>query len=220
MALITRDEVKEFLGISTAETSFDTEIARNIPVVTDRLRFLCHQAFTVQPLRQAVFSRVFMRPPEYHFARDESLYILPQVDCTFDGSVMTVTAKDENFASAQFAAGQDIFIKGSYLNDGYYEVSTVSTSVLTIATSYSFTGAATGTHSFDDEATGASVYIAVVKWPEGIKPVAASLIQYEYQDRGGWAEDSQSGHGEYGYPVELLRPLMPFTKPRYGGMIY
>jgi hypothetical protein len=217
MPIITIDEVKDFL--SEDETTYDEVIGRLIPVVTERLRYLCNNPFTAQPLIESVFQRFSVRDYDYQrmFARDADLYILPAVMATFDASSLTVTARGENFASAGFAAGQDVFVRDSYLNDGYFEISSVSTSTLTVLSAYSFAGAIEGTHEFKDEVTGASIYFAVVEWPKGIKPVVASMIQFDYQERGNWAEsEGGEGHGEYGYPTELLRMLQPYTKPAYG----
>ena len=204
MALISLAETKTYLNVSDVDS--DGLIAALIPTVTNRLWYLTNNPFTTQPLSGK-------------WAKgDSSLFILPRVEATFDASSLTVTAKGENFASAQFADGQDILISGSYVNDGYFEVSSVSTSSLTVLSGYSFVGAATGTHEFADEASGATITFAVVRWPPGIKPIAASLIQYDYQERGTWSdsEAGAAGFGEYGYPLGLLRSLQMYTRPRYG----
>lgn len=214
MPIITIAEVKQFLNISAAETLFDLQIGTLIPVVTERIYSLCNNPFTVQPI--ATSMKWFRGPLYGRENRDSTLYVLSQASATFVATTQTVTAVGENFASAQFAAGQDIFVRDSYLNDGYFYVSSVSTSSLTIATSYTFANAIPASHTFIDEATGASIFFGVVKWPIGIKPIVASLIQYDYQDRGSWSEDSRTGHGEFGYPTELLRPLATYTVPAFG----
>ena len=233
MPVITLAEVKTFLNESTS--TYNSVISALIPVVTERLRTLCNSDFTVQPLGSYRYRNYAPRSVHvrgsfsydltyeargsrfYGAVPDSDLYVLAEIEATFDASSLTVTARGSNFASAQFTANQDILIAGSYLNDGFYEVSAVSTSTLTILTSYSFTGAATATHTFADEATGASISFGVIKWPNGIKPVVASLIQWDYQQRGQW-QDSPSGEGwgEYGYPIELLRGLQPYTRPKFG----
>jgi len=217
MPVVTRDEVKDLLRIASGLTTYDTIISTLIPTVTDRLFDICNNPFTAQPLVPLRFEdfRIQKRMDHLQPSRDTGPYVLNQVQAAFNASAGTITAKGSSFASALFASGQDFLIYNSYLNDGYYEVSTISTSVLTIATSYSFTGAVAATHSLNEEGSGASIYFAVARWPRGIKPVVASMIQYDYQDRGTWSEDSRSGHGEFGYPVELLRPLQPYTVPGF-----
>jgi hypothetical protein len=216
MPIVTLAEVKTYCNI--ADDDSNTAISSLISVVTERLRTLCNNPFTIQELRESVYTRFSRRSGDYvRFDRNEDMYVIPQVSATFDASSKTVIATGENFASAGFAAGQDIFVYGSYRNDGYYEVASVSTSTLTILSAYSFSAAAAGTHEFYDEATGANIYFAVVSWPKDIKPLVASLIQYDIQERGRWHDDEGgSGYGLYDYPNRLLRPLLNYTVPAYG----
>jgi hypothetical protein len=231
--IVTLAEVKTFVQETT--DNYNSAISALIPVVTERLRILTNRDYSAQPLqgyRYRNFAPLSVHAPQrfsydlsynargsrmYGPARDLDLYILPAVSATFEATAKTVTARASSFASAQFAAAQDIIIAGSYLNDGYYEVGAVSTSVLTILSSYSFAGSAADTHEFDTEVTGASISFGVVNWPNDIKPIVASLIQYDYQERGTWQDSpSAEGFGEYGYPLELLRSLLPYTRPRFG----
>ncbi len=210
-------EVKSFL--SEESDDYNTAISVLIPVVTERLRFLCNNPFTSQPINRSRSVR-FSRDPDYVGNGDSSLYVLPQVSASFAATAKTVTARASNFASAAFAGGQDFFIYGSYLNDGYYEINSVSTSTLTILSGYSFVGAADGTHEFKAEVTGASIYFAVATWPGDIKPIVSSMIQYDYQERGQY-KDVEGGEalGEYGYPRSILRALTDYTVPSFGNNI-
>ena len=210
MSIITLNEVKTYLNIESTDTDHDSIIATLIPVVTGRVRHLCKNNFTVQPVH------TYRRNSRYY--GDADLYVIPQVEAVFTASSLTVVAKDSNFASALFAGGQDVLISGSFLNDGYYEISSVSTSTMTVLSSYSFTGAAKGSHEFMDEGSGASIYFGVVRWENDIKPIVASMIQYDYQERGSWSDapGEEGSSGEYGYPKELVRQLDPFRRPGYG----
>ena len=210
MSLLTRAETKAFLNIASTETAFDDAIDAYLPDLANRVHVICNRTFTVQPFIDIAYSNLFLRRQVYEsrWDRDETLYIMPRVSATFDASSATVTVKDENFETAQFAAGQDIFIRDSYLNDGYFTVDSVSTSTLTITSTFSAT--------FTDEATGATIYIGVVNWPAAIKPLAASLIQFDYQERGSWKDSEGGGYGIYGYPRSLLRSFLYYTSPAYG----
>ena len=216
MPLITLAEVKSFLNEESDD--YNTAISVLIPVVAERLRYLCNNTFTVQEIRQSVYKKFSIRDSNIvRFDRNTDLYILPQVSASFAATAKTVTARGSNFASAQFAAGQDMFVYGSYLNDGYYEVGSVSTSALTILSGYSFAGAVAGTHEFKTEATGASIYFAAATWPGDIKPIVASMIQYDYQERGQYKDtEGNEALGEYGYPLSILRSLLDYTAPAYG----
>ena len=214
MPLLTLAETKGYLNIESTNTDFDDQINVFLPELAERVAVICNNAFTVQPLSENMYgwSAIFNdRFRSYVSSQANDLYILAQVEATFDASSATITAKDQNFASAQFAAGQDIFIRDSYLNDGYFTVDSVSTSTLTIASTFSAT--------LSDEVSGATIYFAVVNWPESIKPLAASLVQFDYQERGMWKESETGafgGFGVYGYPRSLLRNFLYYTKPRYG----
>ena len=215
MPLITLAEVKAF--VNETSDDFNSSITNLIPAVTGRLREICNNDFTAQPLINTVYQRF---PPQGRVIqpyRDTAPYILPQVSATFDASSKTVTATGENFASAGFAGGQDVLVHGSYLNDGYYEIDSISTSSLTVLSSYSFSGAKADTHQFIDEVTGATIYFAVAKWPMDIKPVIASMIQFDYQERGTWKDggDGASPVGLYGYPKSVLKELLPWTELRF-----
>lgn len=216
MPIITLAETKNFLNVDSDD--YNTAISILIPVVTERIRIICNNTFTVQRLKKTVYTAFGMSGQDYvRFDRDTGLYVLPQVSASFVSSAKTVTARGSNFASAAFAAGQDVLIYGSYLNDGYYEIDSVSTSTLTILSSYSFSGAVANTHGFKDEVTGASIFFAVATWPKDIKPIVASMIQYDYQERGQY-KDTEGGEilGEYGYPQSILRQLKEITEPVYG----
>lgn len=205
MALLTLAETKSYLNIASTQTDYDNQINSFLPELAERVYVICNNAFTSQPIdptsRWGRFSR-------NGYNRDLDLFIIPAVEATFDASSATITVRGENFASAQFATGHDMFIRGSYMNDGYYEVSAVSTSTLTIASTFSAT--------LTDEISGATVYFAVVDWPAGIKPLAASLVQFDYQERGSWKETETGGFGVYGYPRALLRNFLFNTRPTYG----
>ena len=210
MAIITLAETKAFLNISSTETTFDNSINNLIPRAADRVRDICNRPFTVQPLIDNVFRLFSPRNATHHlrsFGRNEQLYILPLVSATFSASAL-VTVRGNDFGSAQFAANQDLFIKGSYLNDGYFQIDSISTSTLTIASAFSSV--------FVNEATGATIYFAVVDWPPGIKPLVASMIQFDYQERGTWKESEGGSFGVYGYPRGMLREFLMFSKPAFG----
>jgi len=215
MPIITLSEVKNYLNIEVDD--YNTAISVLIPVVTERLRYLCNNTFTVQQIRESAYTRFSLRVSDYISSnRDASLYILPQVTASFVASTKTVTVQNADFAAVGFAAGQDMLVFGSYLNDGYYEIGSVSTSALTILSAYSFSGAVASTHAFKDEVTGASIFFAVATWPGDIKPIVASLIQYDYQERGQYKDDDRAVSGEYGYPASILRSLEDYKIPSFG----
>ncbi len=190
MALLTRIQCKGFLNIASVETSFDTLIDNLLPSLPEKVFTICNNPF-----------------PANKF--DTDLYVISRSQGVFVASTATVTVLGQNFETDKFAAAQDLFIVDSYRNDGFYTIDSVSSSTLTIASAITATGA------FNEEASGASITFAVVQYPPGIKPLAASLVQFDYQERGTWKEADGALIGVYGYPRALLRDFAWYTRPRF-----
>ncbi len=151
-------------------------------------------------------------------------YFLTNLDIqdtyTFNATDRTIISEGNNFEDYNFLADDDIFVYGSYRNDGYYTISSVSTSTLTLITGSSVV----------DELSGASILISVVKYPNAMKYVAAQMIKYDYDDRpaksagvksralGPWSEsygtNGQAGEMPDGYPAEIIEALSKFTITR------
>lgn len=190
MPLLTRTQCKAFLNIASAETSYDTLIDNLLPSLPEKVYTICNNPFLANKF-------------------DTDRYVIDEVQGVFFASTATVTCLGKNFVTEKFAAGQDLFIIDSYLNDGFYTIDSVSTSTLTIASSI------TATQAFRDEASGATISFAIVNYPPGIKPLAASLVQFDYQERGTWKEADGALIGVYGYPRALVADFAYYTRPRF-----
>lgn len=181
MSLITATEVTVFSDISASAATITA--SGLIPVAQERVNWICNSYFT------------------------SDLYLQQQV--TFDASAGTITG-DSSYVSEGFADGDEIYIYHSYRNDGYYEVATVTSGVITLAS----------TESVVAELSGRSVLISVVQWPADLKYAVAQMIYYDYDQRGSrtpgatsvrlgpWSESyDKGGSGEFGYPQDILAPL-------------
>lgn len=133
-----------------------------------------------------------------------------QSTVTFNATARTITTTGgDAWASWGFAAGDEVYVYNSYRNDAYYTVLSVSGSALTLVTGSNVV----------DELSGRSVLVSVVKWPADLKPVAARMVEYDYEQRGKrtpglksfslgpWSESYGEGVGVYGYPEDILEPL-------------
>lgn len=135
-----------------------------------------------------------------------------QQDMIFNATGRTITATGSIWASYGFAAGDDVFVYRSYRNDGFYTVSSISGSVLTLATGASVV----------DELSGRTILVSVVKWPLDLKQTAALMVEYDYDTRpkraagvrsrslGPFSEsygEAQGALGALGYPEDLVGPL-------------
>jgi len=182
MPIITATEVTVYSDITASAATIVS--SGLIPVVQDRINWICNNYFLTD------------------------LYLQQQV--TFEATAATITG-DSSYVSEGFADGDEIYVYHSYRNDGYYTVDSVSAGVITIAS----------TESVIAELSGASVLISVVAGPRKQKYTAAQMVAYDYDVRptrpagvtsvrlGPWSESygSQS-HGEYGYPADILAPLL------------
>lgn len=132
-----------------------------------------------------------------------------QTNVTFNATARTITTESATWASYGFAAGDDIYVYRSYKNDGFYTVASITTTVLTLASGSSVV----------DELSGRSILFTVVKWPADLKPTAARMVEYDYEQRGKRTPGVRSrslgplseSYGEtvgaYGYPEDLIEPL-------------
>lgn len=128
------------------------------------------------------------------------------------GSGGTITI-GSNWVDFGFANSDEIFVSGSYRNDGYKTVSTVTTSVMTLVT----------TSTVIAELSGRTIYFSVVQWPEALKPIAAQMIAFDVDIRpnqdanvksktlGPWSETYETGMDQANnYPQSMVNALYAF----------
>ena len=189
MGVITLAETKELLNITV--TTYDDDFNVLIPIVQDRVVRLTNNEFRTRLKLADTF--------------------------TFSGT--TVTANNGNFATEGFDDDDDVLIEGAYRNNGYYVVSSISTSVMTISTG------ALCSRTPVAELSGATIILTVVRWEQAIKPVIANMVWFDYKIRptlkgirseslGPYSVSYASG-GEFGYPDDIINGLIPWTKVRY-----
>lgn len=141
-----------------------------------------------------------------------------QTQVTFTASsgavLASINASGQNFTAEGFAANDIINVYNSWRNDGYYQVSSISTSTLSLISGSVVV----------DELSGASVLISMVQFPQSLKYVLAQMIKYDYDDRkaqaaniqsrslGPWSETYKTGAAvTFGYPDEIVAALGPYT---------
>lgn len=189
MPIVTADQV--VLLTDTTKTEGDIEEAGTIATVQDRVRRLCGNTFTVPGISLA--SAV-----------------------TFNATAGTIVA-GSSYESEGFAAGDEIYVSGSYRNDGYHTIASVTTTTITI----------TSASSVVDELSGATVTVSLVRWPDDLAYTAAQMVKYDIEDRPermaglasqslGPRSESYSDRATFGYPDDLLRLLDVHRRPTFG----
>lgn len=187
MALLTATDVTVLTNISA---SVATIIASGlVDQVTNRINEICNNYFTTD------------------------LYL--QGTVTFNATALTVVSSGGDFAAEGFAAGDEVYIYRSYRNDGYYDVASVTTATLTLASGSTVV----------DELSGRSVYVSVVRWPASLKQTAAEMVAWDLEGKrehtpgvrsrslGPWSE-SYEETGTQGYPASIIEALRSYTIAR------
>lgn len=185
MAIVSATEVTVYSNISASAATITT--SGLIPIVQERINNITHSWFTIDLYRNDTF--------------------------TFNATARTITSVGGNsFDEVNFLAEDEIYIYQSYRNDGYYEVSAVAGSVLTLIAGSSVV----------NELSGRTILISVVKWPNELKYVASQMVYYDYDLRKkrtggvrshslGPFSESYGDMGEtYGYPDEVIAALYDF----------
>ena len=164
MAIVTASEVVNYTDISASAPAIIT--SGLIPIVQDRINDYCFNMFVSDGINL-------------------------QCAMTFTAATGDIVASGGNsFATAGFADDDEFYVYGSYRNDGYYTISSVETSTISIASS----------ETVVSELSGASILVSMVQWPKALKYAAAQLVKYDYDDRparvGGLASQSLGPRSE------------------------
>lgn len=190
MPVVTATQVTIYTDISCSAGT--TTLALLIPIVQERINRITNNYFLT------------------------SMYLGQTV--TFASAANSITGTS-SYADEGFRAADEVYLAGSYRNDGYYIVSAVSTVAMVFTSAYTVT----------DEPSGKTVYAYVVDWPLELAYLAAQMIKYDYDDRsqkalgvtsrslGPFSESYGSGGQSatpYGYPQELIDALMPYKYVR------
>ena len=185
MALLTATEVTIYSSISATAGTITAQGL--IPLVQDQIALVTNWYFETE------------------------LYLSGMM--TFNATAGTIAA-DSSFSDQNFVIGDDIRISNSYRNNGYFTVTDVSGSTLTVS------------ESVTEELSGRSILVSVVKWPKSLKPIAAEMIAYDYDVRpsrtagitsrtlGPWSESYGEALDQYGYPKRLTDRLIPYRVAR------
>jgi len=131
----------------------------------------------------------------------------------FSATANTITSTVQTFTDYQFAAGDNIYIRGSLKNDGHYTIKTVTAGVITLEDIY----------TLRDETSEGIVEVWYVDFPRELKSTLARMIEYEIlikplinpamasESIGGY---SYSKDGK-DYPGDILGELARYTRDQF-----
>ena len=187
MAIVTAAQVVTYTDISASAGTITT--SGLIPIVQDRINDYCFNWFV-----------------------SEDIYLSDSM--TFAATAGTIVAT-ASFTTAGLVAADEIYLYGSYRNDAYYTIASVTTSTITIAS----------TESVVTELSGASILVSLVVWPDSLKYAAAQMVKYDTDDRPqraagltsqslGPRSESYGTAGAFGYPEDILGMLNQYRVAR------
>lgn len=174
MPLMTSTEVKEFLRISTAITTYNTLIGKYIPIIEEDICEYCNNYFQDRNIFRRALGGIA-------FVRGDTLATSSQAD--------TITDDDAELSTnsgAGFKAYDDIVVEGTWVNDGIHTISSKSSQVSSGTLTLRSTGVLR-TLDQDDYYTGGgqrigAILISRIDWPKAIKPIAAKMIWSQISD--------------------------------------
>jgi len=152
--IVTRDEVKTFLGITG--TDYDTLIDTYIPIITEDIVEYCNNTFVAKD------------PCTY---QAKIIYSKTNTIAFVDSNPDTITDSDNGFITAGFISGDDIYIEGTIRNNGHFTADTVEAGTLTLNDIDSLTA--------EDASENTTPTISLVIFPKPLKIVASQMIGYQ-----------------------------------------
>jgi hypothetical protein len=148
MSLLTLSEVRGILCIPTADTTKDVSITVLIPNV---IEFACQ---TLRTRFQGTISNI-------------------SSNISFAGTGKTITDSDSGFSL--FLTSMDVYVSGSRVNDGFYTINTLTSSVMTV------------NETLKDEPVNNEIQIYNVVIPQAVKLTLAKIIAHFLQkDKVGY----------------------------------
>ena len=152
--IATKAELKTLAKI----TSMDQEdmIDLLIPTVEDDIRQYCNNGFRDE--------NVYIRTGDISFTHN-----------TAAADTINLDAGSEGFTDAQFKSGQTVQVQGSYNNNGFFEVETVTSTVMTL---YAYANRPYYPELVTED-EGVLVQINKVEYPKAIKLIEAQMLKYK-----------------------------------------
>lgn len=141
----------------------------------------------------------------------EEIYI--KTTAVFNATARSITIDQNSWSEFGFQAGDNMMIYGSYRNDQFCTIESITDNVAVLTSSYSVVN-----ESFNNN-LGRVIYFGLLSWPIEVKMVAAEMVYYDFDIRkknspniksrslGPLSETYTDNSGSFGYPSELWAKL-------------
>lgn len=170
------------------------------------------QTIESKRLIENVETRIPLILNNYFISEDIQLQSTVRFNAT--GRTITLSTSTEKWEDYGFLAGDYIYIYGSYRNDKYVEIASITNNIITLTSAYSVVD------EYHNNSEGKCILFARVDWPIDVKQVAAEMCYYDSDVRSkrtlgiksrslGPLSESFSGIDEnpFGYPSEILNKI-------------
>jgi len=191
MAILSTTEVKSYLGIES--TDYDNLIASYLPMAIEE----------------------FFDETNNWFNNNAVKLVTSQV--TASSAARTLVVTGTNFSTYSFQSGDEIRIRGSARNDGFYTATTVSSATITVASS----SVSVATFTLRDEAEQEGMWtINKIDVPRNIKSLLASMIKYKLDYPYGHPkseslDDYSVTYGGGGYPEAIQKSINKYRLAKF-----
>jgi hypothetical protein len=192
MAILSTTEVKTYLGIIES-TEYDNLIAAYLPMVIEE----------------------FFNETNNWF--DNNAVRLYTSQITASSSDRTLVVTGTNFSTYSFQSGDEIRIRGSVRNDGFYTATTVSSATITVASS----SVSVATFTLKNESEGEGIWtINKIDVPKTIKSLMTSMIKYKLDYPYGHPQSERLGdysvtYGDGGYPEAIQKSINKYRLVKF-----
>lgn len=182
MAILSTTEAKIYLGISSSDTTYDDLIAAYIPMAIQEFFDYTNNWF------------------------DNNTVRLISNSITASSSALTIVVSNTNFSTYSFLSGDEIRIRDSARNDGFYTAATVSSATITVSSSSNFVATCTLRNELEQEACWIITKIDV---PINIKPLLTSMIKFKIDNPLGTPQSESLGDYSVNYGNSLTGSAYP-----------
>lgn len=181
-------------------TTQDNLIDQLIPLIEDDIREYCNNNFNDK--------NVYLIASAISFTHNST---------SADTINLDIGANQDGFVEAQFKAGQTVQVEGSFNNNGFFDIESVTSTVMTLYTDESRPYFGQLVTEDEDE----FVRITKVKYPDALKLNVAQMCKYKLStyDYSVKSETVSRYSVEYnqdllnGYPKSLMTGLNRWRRP-------
>jgi hypothetical protein len=187
MAIVSTTEIKSLLNITS--TTYDDQIGIFLPIALQEFFDYTNNYF------------------------DNNAVRLISAQITASSSDYTMVFSGGSFLTYSFAAGDEVRVRNSKRNDGFYTVLTLSSGTLTVASS----SVSVATCYLRDETEGeASWTINKIDVPQAVKPLIAAMIKFHIDNPTGLVQSESLGeysvtYGGGAYPSGITQQMQKYV---------